>query len=155
MYKLPEEVIQFIAKTMETWRVELTADVNIQRYIPGRCTIIISNCNCDNATRSHSQDIARKDQSLNVHGQHETFCQNRKRTGNPTTVRIYSQDIGMEFGIEKCAILTMKSRKRHMTEGIDQPKQEKIRTLEEKESYKYLEILEVDTIKQVEMKEKN
>ena len=26
-------------------------------------------------------------------------------------VRIYSQDIGMEFGIEKCAMLTMKSGK--------------------------------------------
>ena len=27
------------------------------------------------------------------------------------TVRIYSQDIGMEFGIEKCAMLLMKSEK--------------------------------------------
>ena len=26
-------------------------------------------------------------------------------------VRIYSQDIGMEFGIEKCGMLIMKSRK--------------------------------------------
>ena len=33
-------------------------------------------------------------------------------------LRIYSQDIGMEFGIEKCAMLIMKSNKRHMTEGI-------------------------------------
>ena len=31
-------------------------------------------------------------------------------------VRIYSQDIGMEFGIEKCAMLVMKSGKRHITE---------------------------------------
>ena len=27
-------------------------------------------------------------------------------------VRIYNQDIGMEFGIEKCAMLVMKSGKR-------------------------------------------
>ena len=33
------------------------------------------------------------------------------------TVRIYSQDIGIEFGIEKCAILIMKSRNRHKTEN--------------------------------------
>ena len=39
-----------------------------------------------------------------------------------------------------------------MTEEIAQPNQEKIRTLEEKETYNYLKILEVDTIKQVEMK---
>ena len=32
------------------------------------------------------------------------------------TVRIYSQDIGMEFGIEKYALLVMKSGKRHLTE---------------------------------------
>ena len=33
-------------------------------------------------------------------------------------VEIYNQDIGMEFGIEKFAILIMRSQKRHMTEGI-------------------------------------
>ena len=69
-------------------------------------------------------------------------------------VRIYSQDIGMEFSIEKCAMLIRKNEKRYMTEGMELPKQEKIRTLGEKETYKYLGILEVDTIKQVEMKEK-
>ena len=31
-------------------------------------------------------------------------------------VRIYSQDIGMEFSIEKCAMLIMKSGKRQMAE---------------------------------------
>ena len=34
------------------------------------------------------------------------------------TVIIYTQDIGMEFDIEKCAMLVMKSGKRHMTEGV-------------------------------------
>ena len=70
------------------------------------------------------------------------------------TVRIYSQDIEMEFGIEKCAILVMKSGKRHMTDGMELPNHDKIRTLGEKETYKYLGILEADTIKQVEMKDK-
>ena len=70
------------------------------------------------------------------------------------TVRIYSQDVGMEFGIEKCAILVMKSGKRHITDGMGQPNQDKIRTLGENETYKYLGILEADTIKQVEVKDK-
>ena len=69
-------------------------------------------------------------------------------------VRIYSQDIGLEFGIEKCAMLVMKSGKRHMTDGIELPNRDKIRTLGENETYKYLGILEADTIKQVEMKDK-
>ena len=60
----------------------------------------------------------------------------------------------MEFSIEKCAMLVMKSGKRHLTDGIDLPNQDKIRTLAENETYKYLGILEADTIKQVEMKDK-
>ena len=70
------------------------------------------------------------------------------------TVRIYSQDIGMEFGIEKCALLVIKSGKRHLTDGIELPNQDKIRTLAENETYKYFGILEAVTIKQVEMKDK-
>ena len=70
-------------------------------------------------------------------------------------VRIYNNYIGMEFGIEKCAMLIMKSRKRQMMKGVALPNQEKkIKMLEEKETYKYLEILEADIINKVEMKEK-
>ena len=69
-------------------------------------------------------------------------------------LRTYSQDIGMEFGIEKCAMLVMKSGKRHLTDGMELPNQDKIWTLGENETYKYLDILEADTIKQVEMKDK-
>ena len=55
----------------------------------------------------------------------------------------------MEFGIEKYAMLIMKKRKRFKknkkkTERIEQPYQKKQR---KKEIFKYLRILEVDTIK--------
>ena len=40
-------------------------------------------------------------------------------------VGIYSQDIGMKFGKEKCAMLVMKSGKRHLTDGMELPNQEK------------------------------
>ena len=66
-------------------------------------------------------------------------------------VRIYSHDIGIESGIEKCAILVMKSGKRHLTDGMKLLNWDKIRTLGEKETYKYLGIMEADTIKQDEM----
>ena len=66
----------------------------------------------------------------------------------------YTQDVGMEFGIEKCVMLVMKSGKQHLTDGMELPNQDKIRTLGEKKTYKYLGILEADTIKQVEMKDK-
>ena len=41
----------------------------------------------------------------------------------------------------------MKSGKQQMTRGIELANQEKIRTPGEMETYKYLRILEVDTIK--------
>ena len=60
----------------------------------------------------------------------------------------------MKFAIEKCVMLVMKSSKRHMTDGMELPSQDKIRTLGENEKYKYLGILEADTTTQAEMKDK-
>ena len=48
----------------------------------------------------------------------------------------------------------MKSGKRHLTDGMELPNKDKIKTRGENETYKYLGILEPDTIKQVEIKEK-
>ena len=62
--------------------------------------------------------------------------------------------MGMEFCIEKCAMLVMKSDKRYRTDRIELPNQDKIGTHGEKETSKYLGILKADTIKQVEMTEK-
>ena len=50
----------------------------------------------------------------------------------------------MEFSIGK---------KRHMTDVMELPNHDKIRTLEENETYKYLGILEADTMKHMEMKD--
>ena len=46
----------------------------------------------------------------------------------------------MEFGIEKCAMQVMKRGKRHRTDGMELPNHDKIRTLAENETYKYLGI---------------
>ena len=68
--------------------------------------------------------------------------------------RIYRQEIGMKLCIEKYAMLVMKSGKRHMPDGMELSNHEKIRTLGENETYKYFGILEADTIKQVQIKDK-
>ena len=52
----------------------------------------------------------------------------------------------MEFGIEKCTMLLMKSKKGEGTEGRELPNHESIKRLGEKENYKYLGILESGTI---------
>ena len=59
----------------------------------------------------------------------------------------------MTFGIENCAMRIMKSKKRKATKRIELPNQE-ISTDGKKENYKYLAILETDTLKQTKMKEK-
>ena len=48
----------------------------------------------------------------------------------------------------------MRRGKRRMTEGIELLNHGKIRTLEEKETYKYFGILQADITKQMKMKEK-
>ena len=68
----------------------------------------------------------------------------------------YQHDMMMiiEFGLEKCAKLIIKCGKRETMEGKELLDRESIWMLEEKKNYKYLGILEVDTIKQSAMKEK-
>ena len=73
----------------------------------------------------------------------------------PYAVRIYSHYIGNEFGIEIYAMLEMKSGKRHLTNEMELPNQDQIRTLGERGTYRHLDILEADTIKQVKIKETN
>ena len=99
--------------------------------------------------------IFRKAQSPNVHGQHPMFAKNEKELETLIqAMRIYSQDIRMEFGIEKCTMSIMRSGKQHTTERIEPPNKEKVKTIGKKETYKYFVILEVDTIKEVEIKKK-
>ena len=86
----------------------------------------------------------------------DNIAKNEKEMENLIhAVRIYSQDIWMEFCIEKCVILVMKSGKGHVTVGVELPSQGKIRKVGENQTYKYLGIVEAETIKQVETEEKN
>ena len=59
-------------------------------------------------------------------------------------VRVSSEDVGMEFGIKKCAMLVMEKGKIVKSVGMDLPDGKVIKSLQEGESYKYLGILEED-----------
>ena len=171
MYKISEEVINFIAKTMKTWRVELTAggrrlaEAKIQRGIfqgdallPLLFIIAIMPLNHILRKCTAGYKLSRSQQKVNhlmdmddikLFAKYEKELETLKHT-----IRIYSRDIGMEFGVEKCAMLVMISGKRQLIDGMELPNQGEIKTLAENETYKYLGMLEADTIKQVEMKEK-
>ena len=68
------------------------------------------------------------------------------------TVCVFSEDIGMEFGIEKCAMLVMEKGKIVKSVGIALPDGNVIKSLQEGESYKYLGILETDKFLEEKMK---
>ena len=68
------------------------------------------------------------------------------------TVRVFSEDRGMEFGIEKCAMLVMEKGKIVKSVGIELPDGKVIKSLEEGESYKYLGILSADKFLEERMK---
>ena len=170
MYKISHGVINFIEQTMKTWRVELTAggrsiaETKIQKGIfqgdaLSPLLFIISIMPLNHVLRKFTTGykLSRSQEKINhlmYMDDIKSFAKNEKELETLIhTVRIYCQDIGMEFGIEKCAMPVMKSGKRHMTDGIELPNHDKIRMLEENETYKYLRILEADTIKQVQMKD--
>ena len=156
---------------MKTWRVELTAggrrfaEAKIQRGIFQGDTLspllfIIAMMLLNHILRrcSAGYKLSRSQENVNhimYMDDMKLFAKNEKELETLIhTVRMYSWDIGMEFGIEKCAMLVMKSGKRQLTDAMELPNQDKIKTLAENEAYKYFGILEADTIKQVEMKEK-
>ena len=164
-------VINFIEKTMKSWRVELTvgernfAKAKIQRIIFQRDPLspllfIIAMMPLNHILRKCSAGYKlsrsqKKITQLMFIDDIKLFAKNEKELETLIhVVRIYSQDIGMEFSIEKCAMLVMKSGKGHLSDLMELLNQEKIRTFVGKETNKYFSILEADTTKQVEIKKK-
>ena len=152
MYKISYETINFIEKTMKNWRVELTArgkslaETKIQRGIfqgdaLSSLLFIIAMMSVNHILRKCTvgyklSRLQEKVNHLKYMDDVKLFAKNEKELETLIhTIRIHSQDIGMEFGIEKCALLVMKSGKRHLTDGLELPNQGKIRTLAENETY--------------------
>ena len=68
-------------------------------------------------------------------------------------VRVFSQDITMSFGLDKCAILEMRRGRQVGSSGIDLPDNQHIKEVEE-DVYKYLGIMQLDKILNTKMKGK-
>ena len=171
MYKISDEVINFIDKSMKTMKVELTAggrcltEVKVQRVIFQGAALslmlfIIAMMTLNHILRKFTAEYKlikskEKMSHLMYMDDIKLFAKNEKELETLIyAVRIYSQVIAIECDIEKCAILVMKSnKKKQLTDGMELPNPDKIRTLGEKETYKYVGILEADIIKQVEMME--
>ena len=79
-------------------------------------------------------------------------CSERKLDSLFQTIHIFSKDIGIEFSIEKCAMLVIEKGKVVKSVGIELPDGKVIKSLQEGESYKYLGILEAERFSGEEMK---
>ena len=135
--------MNFIEKTIKTRRVDLTAgdrslaEAKIQRGIFQRdalspllflIAVIPLNHTLWKCTAgyklSKSQKKILKKQMYMDHI--KLFAKNEKELETLIhNVRIYSQDIRMEFRMEKYAMLIRKSGKGHTTDGMEQPNQKK------------------------------
>lgn len=70
-------------------------------------------------------------------------------------VGIFSDDMGMEFKLYKCATITTIQGKLTGTGNITSLNETEIHEREENESYKFVGVIEADNIKQSEMKKDN
>ena len=114
MYKISDEVIKFIEKTMETLWVESTvgekslAEIKIQRGIFQEVALspllfVIAMMPLNYILRKCTKCATSKEKinPLMCMGNIKLFAQNEKELDNIIQAeRIYSQDIGMEFGID-------------------------------------------------------
>ena len=75
------------------------------------------------------------------------FAKNKKQIDSLVqTVYIFSEDIGMQFGIKKCGVLIMERGKVIRTDGIRLSNGQDMKDIDET-GYTYLGILETDKIR--------
>ena len=79
-------------------------------------------------------------------------CNEKRLDSLVQTIGVFSEDIGMEFAIEKSAMFVTEKREIVKSIGIELPDGKVIKALQEGQTYKYLGILEADKFLGQEMK---
>ena len=157
MHKIDDKICTLIEESMPNWVTDLTASGEHLARIPVRCGIFQGDalspllfCVAINPL-SHILRNSRRGYTLRsghiIH--HLLYMDDLKLYGKNereidsmiNTVRIFSDDIGMKFGLEKCGRLIIKRGKVVVTQGLllDIGK---IRDVEVEKGYKYLGILQ-------------
>ena len=171
MVGVAENIVELLRKSMETWKTQLTAcgdvlgEVNIKRgifqgdslspllfvvtLIPLTILLRESGLGYDlgDANDKLVNHLLFMD-DLKVYGTSEAMLDSLIQT-----VRIFSDDIGMEFGLDKCGILVLKRGKVIRSDGVELPNGENMKEID-LEGYKYLGVLQYDEIQNKTMKEK-
>ena len=164
------KINEFLQESMKAWRVELTCgeqilgEVKINRGIFQGDTLspllfVIALIPLSHILRKSKagyefSKVKEKVNHLLFMDDLKLYAKNEKSLDSLIqTVRIFSKDIGMEFGIDKCAMISLKRGNIITSEGITLPDKFLIKSMKNGESYKYVGILQADRIKHKEMKE--
>ena len=170
MFGIAENLRTFLQKSMQQWRLSLTAngedlgEVNVKRGIfqgdslsPLLFVLSMVPLSLILKKVNACYKWGKKEYKLNhllFMDDLKLYAKSEEQTNTLVrTVYVFSTDIGMEFGIKKCGILTMNRGKILKSEGIKLPDGEMMKQVEQ-EGYTYLGIIELDKIKETEMKEK-
>ena len=170
MFGIAENLRAFLQKSMQQWRISLTAnsedlgEVHVKRGIfqgdsPSTLLFVLSMVPLSLIRKKVNACYkwGKKEHKLNrllFMDDLKLFAKSKEQTNTPVrTVHVFSTDIGMEFGIKKCAILTMKRGEIVKSEGIKLLDGEVMKQVGQ-EGYTYLGIIELDKVKEIQMKEK-
>ena len=169
MVRIADNIVNLFENSKETWRIELIAcneslgEVHIRRGIfkgdsfsPLLFVVVLIPLSII-LNETDLGYVTGRNQKLN----HLLFMDDlklyvkRERESDSLiqTVRIFSDDVGMIFGLGKCAVLDLKRGKTIRTEGIELPDGKCMREVNH-DGYKYLGVLQFDFIMNREMKEK-
>ena len=170
MFEIAENLRTFLQKSMQQWRLPLTingenlGEVNVKRGIfqgdslstlmfvlsMAPLSLILKKVNTCYKWRKKEYKL----NHLLFMDDLKLYAKSKEQTNTLVrTVYVFSTDIGMEFGIKKCGILTMKRGKIVKSKGIKLSDGEMMKQVGQ-EGYTYLVIIELDKIKETEMKEK-
>ena len=170
MFGIAENLRTFLQKSMQQWRESLTAngedlgDVTVKREIfqgdslsPFLFVLSIVPLSLILKKVNVCFKCGKKEYKLNhllFMDDLKLYAKREEQTNTLVrTVYVLSTDIGMEFGIKKCGILTMKRGKIVKSEGIKLPDGKVMKQVGQ-EGYPYLGMIELDKLKETEMKEK-
>ena len=171
MVGVSEQIKHFLSESMKAWRVDLTCNnqslggVDIKRGIfqdDSLSPLLFVLCLIPLTVIMHKSESAYQFSSNKEKINHllfmddlKLYAKNKKGLESLVqTVQIFSDDIGMEFGIDKCAKLVLKRGEITKFDGISLSDGRVMKRLIEGAGYKYLGILQVDQIRYTEMKKK-
>ena len=168
IYGAAENLITLLSNTMKHWKTTLTAsgtplaEVNIRRGIfqgdsLSPLLFIVAMIPMTMALRKTGKGYQLGRQGIVIN--HLMFMDDIKIYGKDAknlevlvqTIRIITEDMRMEFGIDKCGMVNLVKGKTIQTEGITLPDDRTIKDIG-LTPYKYLGILESDNINHQEMK---